>query len=116
LIGWIVGEATNRPILRRLCGPLFTILVAVIAAVVVGLDISFNSSILYSGETKKFVESLVTAIDRGHTEQAHEELRKFNDEAIQTYEGGAFLRWLREPTDRLNALTKEDQPSEDDVK
>ena len=96
MIGWIVGEATDRAILRRLCGLLFTILVAVIATVVVGLDISFNSSIQYSGETRKFVDALVTAIDRGHTEQAHEELRKSNGEAIQTYEGGVFLWWLRE--------------------
>ena len=115
-IGWIAGEATNRPVLRRFCGPFFTLLIAIIVTVAVGLDMSFSNSMTYSGATKKFVEALVSAIDRGRIEEAHEELRKFNDEAIQTYEGGAFLRWLREPTNRLNDLPAEEQPIGDHVR
>jgi hypothetical protein len=80
-IGWIAGEAMNRPVLRRICGPLFTLLTAMIVAVAVGLHMSFSGSITYSGATRKFVHALVTAIDGGHIEEAHEELRRYDREA-----------------------------------
>lgn len=64
---------------------------------------SFSDSVTYSGATKEFVGAIVSAIDRGDVDAAHTELRKYDEEAIETYEGGAFLQWLREPTERLNA-------------
>ena len=114
-IGWIAGEAMSRPVLRRICGPLFTLLTGMIVGVAVGLNTSFNDSFTYSSATRKFVQALVFAIDNGHDEESQTELRRFNREAIETYEGGVFLRALREPTDRLNALPAADVPSPNHV-
>ncbi len=103
----------NRPILRRLCGPVFVLLTAMIVALAVGIHTSFSDSRTYSDATKKFVEALVSAIDAGHIEEAHKELRKFGDKANETYEGEAFLRWLREPANRLNDLSAKESPRGD---
>lgn len=50
----------------------------------------------------------MSAIDRGDADVAHAELRKFDSVSIETYEGGAFLRWLRDPVERLSDYVKID--------
>lgn len=100
---WIVGEAGDKPTLRRLAGPLLMVLVAATAYGTASLRTSFDSSIRYSGATKEFVSALISAIDRGDVEAAHSELRRFDSVSMETYEGGAFVRWLRESTTRLSA-------------
>lgn len=102
-VGWIWGEVRNKRLLRIICGPTFTLLVGIMASIVVGVHTSFDSSLIYSGAIKDFTSALVAAIDRGDIDAAHQELRRFNDESIQTYEGGALLKWLREPVKRLEA-------------
>lgn len=102
-VGWIWGEVNDRPWIRRICGPACTLILVIITSVLVGVHTSFESSVIYSGAVKDFVTTLVAAIDRGDTEAAHGELRRFDSESIQTYEGGALLRWLREPVERLQA-------------
>lgn len=99
---WIVGEAADKPLLRRISGPLLVVLVAAIAYGVASLGTSFDSSTRYSGATKEFVSALICAIDRGDVDAAHSELRRFDSVSMETYEGGAFLRWLRESTTRLS--------------
>ena len=119
VILWIVGEAADKPLVRRISGPLAAIAIAMIAAGVAVLDTGFTSSIHYSEATKEFVAALVAAIDRGDTDQAHEELRRFDNVSIVTYEGGAFVKWLEESADRLAdgsaeaALPAEPQPAGD---
>lgn len=101
--GWIWGEVNNKRVVRMICGPTFTLIAVVIASVLVGVHTSFDSSLIYSGAVKDFVSAIVAAVDRGDTEAAHQELRRFDSESIQTYEGGVLLRWLREPVSRLEA-------------
>lgn len=80
-----------------------------IVATVVGFSASMDYGLLYSKAVKDFVGAVLSAIDRGDVDSAHRELRKFSDESIETYEGGALLRWLREPTERLNAIANLEQ-------
>lgn len=97
-----MGEAGDKPTLRRLAGPLLMVLVAATAYGTASLRTSFDSSIRYSGATKEFVSALISAIDRGDVEAAHSELRRFDSVPMETYEGGMFLRWLRESVTRLS--------------
>ncbi len=101
-VGWIAGEIFNKPWLRWFAGPLFSFLLTVIVAAATVVHCTFSDAQLYSSATKQFIAAVVEAIDRGDTESAHAELKRFDQESIETYEGGAFLRWLREPTERLN--------------
>lgn len=98
-----MGEAADKPLLRRIAGPLLMVLIAAIAYGVASLGTSFDSSMQFSGATKEFVSALIATIDRGDVDAAHSELRRFDDVSIQTYEGGAFLRWLSESTTRLSS-------------
>lgn len=54
----------------------------------------------------------MSAIDRGDAEAAHAELREFDSVSFETYEGGLFLRWLRDPVKRLSDGVKVEQGSE----
>jgi len=108
---WLAGEALNKPLLRRISAPAFSVLLSIIGVIVTGVHISFSNSIIHSGATHEFVDAVVAAIDRGDVDAAHAELRRYNDEAFETYEGGAFLKWLREPTRRLNGNS---QPASDE--
>jgi hypothetical protein len=77
-----------------------------LAAVVGGfavLHVAFDDSIRYSGAMKRFVSALIDAIDRGESERAYDELRRFDKVSIETYEGGALLEWLTDPVERLDA-------------
>ncbi|MEM6690322.1 MAG: hypothetical protein AAF664_12890 [Planctomycetota bacterium] len=103
LICWIFGESQDMPTLRRICGPLFAAMLAGAVAGYAVLDTTFQDSIRYSGATKRFVSALIDAIDQGDAELAHSELRRFDKESIETYEGGMLLEWLEEPVGRLKA-------------
>lgn len=100
-IGWLYGEAVDKPCLRRICGPMFCVLAITVAVGLTVVRTSFSDSIRYSGATKKFVAAIVRAVDRGEEDEAHRELRRFDKQAFETYEGGAFLNWLQEPIERL---------------
>lgn len=102
LILWLIGEATDKPWLRRICGPLFALLLAAVVGGAAILHTSSDDSIQYSGAMKQFVSALLSAIDRGDSQMAHEELRRFNEVSIETYEGGALMDWLSEPLERLS--------------
>jgi hypothetical protein len=119
---WIAGEALDKPVIRRIAFPLLTALIAVIAYGAAAFSTGFDATIRYSGATKNFVSAVVSAIDRGDVAAAHDELRRFDSVSTETYEGGAFLRWLREPVKRLsndatiNADTNiDDQPVQSPV-
>ncbi len=94
---WVIGEASNKPWLRRIAGPLFVILVAGIAAAATGISTSFDSSIRYSGAIKRFVSAVIRTAERDGDAAAIDQLRKFDSISIETYEGGALLEWLAEP-------------------
>ena len=94
---WIIGEATNKPWMRRISGPLFVLLVAGIAALESGISTSFDGSIRYSGAMKRFVSALIQTAERDGDAAAVEQLRRFNSVSVETYEGGALLEWLAEP-------------------
>lgn len=111
LVLWVVGEAMNKPILRRICGPLCALLLAAIVGGIAVLHVAFDDSLRYSGAMKQFVSALIDAIDRGESESAHAELRRFDEISIQTYEGGALTRWLTEPVARLNANRVDKAPA-----
>ena len=101
---WIIGEATNKPWMRRIAAPLFVIFVAGIAAVASGVSTSFEGSIQYSQAIKRFVSELIQTAERDGDAAAVEQLRKFDSVSVETYEGGAMLEWLAEP------LKTNDQP------
>lgn len=94
---WIVGEASNKPWLRRIAGPLFVIFVAGISATAAGISTSFDGSIRYSAAMKRFVSAVIQTAERDGDAAAVEQLRRFDSVSIETYEGGALLRWLAEP-------------------
>ena len=77
-------------------------LVVAIVYGIAALTTSFDDSIRYSKATKEFVSALILAIDRGNTNAAHAELRKFDSVSVETYEGGSFLGWLRDAVKRLS--------------
>ena len=89
--------------LRRICGPLSALLLAAVVGGFAVLHVAFDDSIRYSGAMKRFVSALIDTIDRGESERAHDELRRFDKISIETYEGGALLEWLTEPVERLDA-------------
>lgn len=94
---WVIGEATNKPWMRRIFGPLFVIFVAGIAVLASVIRTSFDQSIHYSGAMKRFVSALIQTAERDGDAAAVEQLRRFDSVSIQTYEGGALLEWLAEP-------------------
>ena len=94
---WVIGEAANKPWMRRISGPLFVIFVAGIAALASGISTSFDGSIRYSGAMKRFVSALIQTAERDGDAAAVEQLRRFDSVSIETYEGGALLEWLAEP-------------------
>ena len=96
---WVIGEALNKPWLRRIAGPLFVVLVAGIAAAATGISTSFDSSIRYSGAIKRFVAAVINTAERDSDAAAIDQLRKFDSISIETYEGGALLEWLAEPVE-----------------
>jgi len=102
LILWLLGEALDRPLLRRICGPLSALLLAAVVSGFAVLHVAFDDSIRYSGAMKRFVSALVNAIDRGESDRAYDELRRFDQISIETYEGGALLEWLSAPVERLD--------------
>lgn len=101
---WIVGEVADKPWMRRIAGPLFVIFVAGIAALASGFSTSLEGSFRYSGAIKRFVSELIQTAERDGDAAAVEQLRKFDSVSVETYEGGAILKWLAEP------LKTRDQP------
>ena len=96
---WIIGEASNKPWLRRIAGPLLVIFVAGISAIASGISTSFDGSIRYSGAIKRFVSAVIRTAERDGDAAAVDQLRKFDSVSIETYEGGALLKWLAEPVE-----------------
>ena len=94
---WVMGEAIDKPWLRRISGPLFVIVVVGIAVVATAVSTSFDDSIRYSGAMKRFVSALLATSERDGDSAAVEQLRQFDAVSIETYEGGALLQWLAEP-------------------
>lgn len=96
---WIIGEAANRPWLRRIAGPLFVVCVAGIVAMASIISTSFDDSIRYSGAMKRFVSAAIQTAERDGDAAAVEQLRKFDSVSIETYEAGALLLWLAGPVE-----------------
>ena len=94
---WVIGEVSNKPWLRRVAGPFFVVFVAGIAAVASGISTSFDGSIRYSGAMKRFVSALIQTAEVDGDAAAVEKLRRFDSISMETYEGGALLKWLAEP-------------------
>ena len=99
---WVMGEATDKPWLRRIVGPLFVVAVACIAILATAISTSFDDSIRYSGAMKRFVSALIETSERDGDSAAVEQLRRFDAVSIETYEGGALLQWLAEPVESQN--------------
>jgi hypothetical protein len=93
---WIIGEASNKPWLRRIAGPLLVVFVAGISAIASGISTSSDGSIRYSAAMKRFVSALIQTAERDGDAAAVEQLRKFDSVKMETYEGGALLEWLAE--------------------
>ncbi|MEM1228338.1 MAG: hypothetical protein AAGJ40_21825 [Planctomycetota bacterium] len=110
---WLIGEASDKPYLRRIAGPLFTAAMGILAYGAAALSTSFSDSIRYSGATKEFVSAILSAINRGDVDDAHAELRRFDAVSHETYEGGAFLKWLADPAARLAEEGTRDDNSAD---
>ena len=100
-IGWIVGEAADLRVLRRICAPLCAAAITYVAVAVAELEVRFDESIRFSAATKDLVSAVVEAIDRGDVELAHAELRQFDESTIVTYERGEFLHDVDESVARL---------------
>jgi len=98
-IMWVVGEASDKPWLRRIAGPLFVVAVACILIFATAIRTSFEDSIRYSGAMKRFVSGLLETSEREGDAAAIKQLRRFDAVSVEAYEGGALLQWLAEPTD-----------------
>jgi hypothetical protein len=96
---WVIGEASNKPWLRRIAGPLFVILVAGIAAAATAISTSLDSSIRHSDAIKRFVSAVTLTAERDGDAAAIDQLRKFDSISIETCEGNALLEWLAEPVE-----------------
>ena len=94
---WLIGEANDRPWLRRVSGLLLICAVASIAVALTTISVSIDDSLRYSGAVKQFVSRVIFVAERDGEAVAVEQLRRFDAVSIQTYEGGALLRWLTEP-------------------
>ena len=101
---WGVGEASNKPWLRRIAGPLFVIFIAGSSAVLSGISTSFDGSFLYSAAMKRFVSAVIQTAEMEGDAAAIEQLRRFDSVSIETYEGGALLEWLSEPLESKHNL------------
>lgn len=94
---WLTGEVLDKPWLRRVAGPLFVIAAGGIVVAATAISTSFDNSIRYSGAIKRFVSAVIETAERDGDAAAVDQLRKFDQVSIETYEGGALLEWLSEP-------------------
>ncbi|TWU46392.1 hypothetical protein Poly59_53340 [Rubripirellula reticaptiva] len=96
-IGWVAGEANDTPWLRRVTAPLFTLAACGIVAAYCTLATSFDNSIRYSGAIKQFISAVIETSERDGNDAALDQLRQFDSDSIETYQGGALLEWLAAP-------------------
>lgn len=111
IAGWADGEVRNRQRQRMICGPLAALAIVVGAAAIAsvyGSRGSYSRALQLSKAANSFTQALEDAIDRGETEAAHQELRRYNAESIDTYEPGTVLKQFQE----LNALSDNNDPPE----
>lgn len=99
---WVVGEAIDKPWLRRISGPLFVVAAAGIAILATAISTSFEDSNRYSGAMKRFVSAVLETSEREGDAAAIKQLRRFDTVSTETYEGGALLKWLAEPIESQN--------------
>ena len=92
-VAWFVGEATDNLWLRRIAGPLFAVVACAISIGATAIHVGFDSSIRYTGAVDEFVDELLDTADTDGPASAVEQLRAFDRVSMQTYEGGAILRW-----------------------
>ena len=92
-IVWIVGEATDKPWLRRIAGPLFAVAACVVAVAATAIHVGFDSSIRYTGAVDEFVDMLIDTSETDGPQSVIDKLHVFDRVSMQTYEGGAILRW-----------------------
>ncbi len=92
-VAWFVGEATDNLWLRRIAGPLFSVVICAVSIAGTAIHVGFDSSIRYTGAVDEFVDELLEAADSEGADSAIEKLRAFDRVSMQTYEGGAILRW-----------------------
>ncbi|SMP80805.1 hypothetical protein SAMN06265222_1641 [Neorhodopirellula lusitana] len=90
---WAFGEATDNPVLRRIAGPLFVIAICAVSVAATAIHVGFDSSIRYTGAVDEFVDELLATADADGPDAAVDKLRSFDRVSMQTYEGGAILRW-----------------------
>ena len=53
----------------------------------------FDSSIRYTGAVDEFIDMLIETSENDGHQAVIDKLRAFDRVSIQTYEGGAILRW-----------------------
>ena len=92
-VAWVVGEATDNRWLRRIAGPLFVVVACVVAVGATAIHVGFDSSIRYTGAVDEFIDMLIETADTDGHEAAIDKIRAFDRVSMQTYEGGAILRW-----------------------
>ncbi len=98
-IAWAVGEATDNIWLRRIAGPLFALVVCVVSVAATAIHVGFDSSMRYTGAVDEFVDELISTADADGPDAAIHQLRSFDRVSMQTYEGGAILRWKEHVSD-----------------
>ena len=101
-VAWCIGEAIDKPWLRRVSGPLIVVAAVGIAIFGTAISISFDDSIRYSDAMNAFVSALLQTSKRDGDAAAVEHLKRFDSTSTVTYEGGALLKWLAEPINSRN--------------
>ncbi len=92
-IAWVVGEATDTRWLRRTAGPLFALAACAVSIGATAIHVGFDSSIRYTGAVNEFVDMLIDTSENDGPQAVINKLRAFDRVSMQTYEGGAILRW-----------------------
>ena len=92
-VAWVVGETTDTPWLRRIAGPLFAVVVCAVSVAATAIHVGFDSSIRYTGAVDEFIDELLATAAADGPDAAVDKLRSFDRVSMQTYEGGAILRW-----------------------
>lgn len=114
LAGWLLGELTHNRPLRLGAGSVLLLAAAVmsVAAVWLAVTSTLRTSIEITGATTRWAEAMRTALENGHAEAVHAELRSDELGLNETYESPSFIRSLEESIARLKASTAAAEPPE----
>jgi hypothetical protein len=101
IVGWLVGEATQKPLLSVPCALALMVMIGISAKAIGSLSRSLHGSIEITTSVDRFIDTAVERLDDGQTELVHDELRYVSEHANWTKESGPYIEAMDEATKRL---------------